>query len=292
MNRSTSHFVLLGLVGFGGTALATPNGDLPLGPQTIPTLRQSLLGSRTLPKPAKRTDLTPPVKVAPDGFQLLRADAPAAKGGASDEEKQEAARAASEQKAHSFARLRQILKGEPTVKEVQRSALKLYKLEPERLKRMGTAARAKGLVPDIEVSVDNSVNNQFTNERNGLQPQASLAGIDPNNPNGYSLRSTQNSDGLTWHVRGTWYLNLLVFNSEELDVRSLNSLEENLVREVTTMYYSRDRLIAGLLLQPPDEDEEIFYELLRLDELTATLDAMTGGMFGSKAWKWENDLKQ
>ena len=34
------------------------------------------------------------------------------------------------------------------------------------------------------------------------------------------------------------------------------------------------------------DDLELFYELTKLDETTSTLDALTGGMFGKRAWKW------
>ena len=277
MTRGTlNRYVALFAIGFSSAAVAAPKGPNITAPKGT---------SIAAPKDTSAIQ----AKILPNGLQLLRAgETPRAGAAAASGEKEAAAR---EQKGRAFTRLRQILKAEPTVKEVQRSALKLYRLEPERLRKMGIAARAKGLVPDVEVSFDNSLNNQYTNERNGLL--GNLSAIDPvNNPNGYSSLQRQNSDALTWHVRGTFYLDRLVFNSEELDVRSLNSLEETLIREVTTMYYSRQRLIAGLLLSPPDEDEEIFYELLRLDELTATMDAMTGGMFAAKSWKWENDLKQ
>jgi hypothetical protein len=30
---------------------------------------------------------------------------------------------------------------------------------------------------------------------------------------------------------------------------------------------------------------------LRLDEMTATIDALTGSYFGAKAWKWEAEVK-
>ena len=88
-------------------------------------------------------------------------------------------------------------------------------------------------------------------------------------------------------VRAVWNLDRLVFNAEELDVKSLTSIEENLVREVTTLYFGRRRLLANLILSPPEDEEEIYFERLRLDEMTATLDALTGGSFASKAWKWD-----
>lgn len=198
-----------------------------------------------------------------------------------------------ENKGKLFTKLRQILKNEPSCKEVQTAALKFYKLEPERIRRMSIATRAKAIVPEIEGSIDNSVGHTYTNTLDGLFPQAALAAADPsgNNPNGYKERVQTTTDNLLWRVRAVWNLDRLVFNSEELDVKSLNSLEENLVREVTTLYFQRHRLIANLILSGPDEDEEIFYELLRLDEQTATIDALTGGMFAPRAWNWEAEVK-
>ena len=209
-----------------------------------------------------------------------------------------AAKAKSANKSHAFGKLRQILKSEPTCKEVQDATLRFYKLEPERIRKMATASRVKSLVPELEGSIDNSVGHTYTNTLDGLYPQNSLIGADgvdasgrQLNPNGYKERVTTSTDNLLWRVRAVWNLDRLVFNSEELDVKSLNSLEENLVREVTTLYYQRHRLIANLILSGPEEDEEIFYELLRLDEQTSTLDALTGGFFGSKAWQWEREVK-
>jgi hypothetical protein len=210
------------------------------------------------------------------------------------------AKAKGANKGRAFGKLRQILKSEPTCRDVQQAALKFYKLEPQRINRMAIATRAKALVPELQGSINNSVGHTFTNTRDGLYPSYALvaAGVDPSNPgagtdnpDGYKERVQTNNDNLTWEVRAVWQLDRLVFNSEELDVKSLNSLEENLVREVTTLYFSRERAIANLILQSPEEDEEIFYELLRLDEMTATIDALTGGYFGPKAWKWEAEVK-
>jgi hypothetical protein len=221
--------------------------------------------------------------------------APAEGGGTGDAS---GAKAKGANKGRAFGKLRQILKSEPTCRDVQQAALKFYKLEPARINRMAIATRAKALVPELQGSINNSVGHTFTNTRDGLYPSAALAAadIDPvtmqsNNPDGYKERVQTNNDNLTWEVRAVWQLDRLVFNSEELDVKSLNSLEENLVREVTTLYFSRERAIANLILQSPEEDEEIFYELLRLDEMTATIDALTGGYFGPKAWKWEAEVK-
>ena len=196
---------------------------------------------------------------------------------------------AAAQKRQAVQRLLQIIKGEPTVKDVQKWALKYYKLEPERIHAMSTAARLKGLVPEIEGSLDNMVSKNYSNTRDGLYP---ILPVTENNPQGYKELVRGSQDQLTWRVRAVWNLDRLVFNAESLDVKSLNSLQENLIREATTMFFARRRLLASLLLSPPQDDEELFYELMRLDELTATLDALTGGQFAKRAWKWDEEEKK
>jgi hypothetical protein len=185
-------------------------------------------------------------------------------------------------------RLLQIVRGEPTIQEVQRAAVRHYKLEPDRLNRMARNARLKGLIPEVEGSLDNSVGKSFTYMRDGLYPILPNPEENPN-PGYYKERHQSSNDQLTWRVRASWNLDRLAFNAEALDVKSLNSLQENLIREVTTLYFARRRVLAGILLSPPQDDEALFYELMRLDELTATLDALTGGMFGKRAWSWEQE---
>jgi hypothetical protein len=186
-------------------------------------------------------------------------------------------------------RLFQIIKAEPTVKDVQKAAVRHYELEPSRIHRLARNARLKGLIPNVSASFSNELGNRFTNTKDGLFPVLPSPAENPN-PNYYKERVAESSDQLTWSVSASWDLDRLVFAAESLDAKSLTGLEENLVREVTTLFFSRRRILASLILSPPDDDEEFFYELMRLDEITATLDSFTGGMFGKKAWNWEKDL--
>ena len=71
----------------------------------------------------------------------------------------------------------------------------------------------------------------------------------------------------------------LVFNSEVLDVGSLAILQEGVLKEVTRLYYTRRRLQIDLILNPPRDEATRLSKQLRIDELTSTLDAMTGELF-------------
>lgn len=182
-------------------------------------------------------------------------------------------------------RLFRVIRGEPSIQEVQRLALRYYDLAPDHVDGLVTAAHLKGLIPEIEGSFETSLGDNYTNTRDGLYPLLPQVPENPN-PSNYRERVQGASSMNLFRVRAVWSLDRLVFNSEALDARSLNSLGENLVREVTTLYFARRRLLAGLFLQPPEGDLELFNELMRFDELTSTIDALTGGRFARRAWHW------
>lgn len=178
-----------------------------------------------------------------------------------------------------LARLQEIIKKEPTIQDVQKAALGHYQLEPETIQGMATSARVKGLFPEIDAGLDSMLGHTFNNTQDALYP---------NFP--YKERQAGSSDQVIWHVRGVWDLSRLIFNPEQLDIKTLGSLQETLVREVTTMYFSRRRVLANLILSPPEDDEDLYFEQLRLEEMTATIDAFTGGKFAERAW--HGDLAQ
>ena len=87
--------------------------------------------------------------------------------------------------------------------------------------------------------------------------------------------------GSAYEVRGklTWNLPMLLFNAEELDVASVAGLVEGILKEATRLYFMRRRLQVELLLSPPTDRATLLSKEIRLEELTALIDAMTGGWF-------------
>ena len=59
-------------------------------------------------------------------------------------------------------------------------------------------------------------------------------------------------------------------------------LRNDLLSEVTRIYYERRRLQIGLVFTPPASEQEHLENLLRLDELTSLLDGMTDGFFSKR----------
>jgi len=157
---------------------------------------------------------------------------------------------------------------EPTVAEAQKAALKFFKVHPEALTSYRRGAAWKALMPDVELIFNNEFGNNDRKLNDALYPM-------------YQWKENEqvNRGSISLGVRAHWALDRLVFNAESLDVSSLVGVQEGLLREITSLYFTRRRLLTSMTLNPPQDPNEEITEQLRLDEVTANLDALTGGFF-------------
>jgi hypothetical protein len=157
------------------------------------------------------------------------------------------------------------------VRDVQEAALQYFRVNQNQIDSMRARARSKALAPVLEVSggytqstLDDVSTNSYLNFQNFDNPWV-----------------VRGSVGVGWNVRGKATLNLprLIFNPEELDVASLAGLVEGILKESTRLYYMRKRLQVDMVLKPPTDQATMLSKELRIEELTAMLDAMTGGWY-------------
>ncbi len=160
---------------------------------------------------------------------------------------------------------------EPTVAEVQQQALRFFKVHPERVASYRRGAAWKALMPDIEFTFNNEIG---TTDR--LLQDIQYRDF----PYKEDERSERGS--LNFGVRAHWNLDRLIFNAETLDVTSLVGVQEGLLREITSLYFTRRRLMTMVALAPPQDPNEEITEQLRLDEIAANLSALTGGYFAKE----------
>ncbi|MCB9537751.1 MAG: hypothetical protein H6704_15980 [Myxococcales bacterium] len=165
------------------------------------------------------------------------------------------------------------LKLEPTIQQTQAAALQFFNIDPDTVSGMRTRAALKALLPTVEGSVrvnDSTVDSDTIDRINFSEDVPALVGA-------------TGADVFEYGVSARWNLPQLVFNSEVLDVSSLAVLQEGVLKEVTRLYYTRRRLQVDLALNPADDAATRLSKELRIEELTATLDAMTGNLFSRQA---------
>lgn len=89
----------------------------------------------------------------------------------------------------------------------------------------------------------------------------------------------------TYQVSLRWRLDKIVMSSEQIRVISESQdvvkLRDKVLDEVTRLYFDRRRLQVDLLLNPAGDLKKQLEDELRLQEMTANLDALTGGSFSA-----------
>ncbi len=195
---------------------------------------------------------------------------------------------------------------EPSVVEVQRSALAYHNLEEREVSRWKKRARLSALLPQFQVSYDRRVKNDIDIDiSENIYVGSSGVTVGPDEG---SYAQNANSDQ-SIGVKAVWYLGDLIFNPDQLDIsresRNLIRERQMLMSEVNRHYYERQRLkgvLAALgkgkavpLEGAPktkgrkntgsvavDAKHQLFLAQVRFEEETAALDALTGGWFSSR----------
>ena len=156
---------------------------------------------------------------------------------------------------------------EPSVRSLQKAAMNHSMVSPGRLRSLLGRARHSGWLPEF----------RFRYNRN-VDDDRSTAFPTDTNP----ILTTQSTDlDHRFEFRFTWSLDELIFNKNEAnlyrDLRRLIELREDLLKEVTRLYFARRRMQVDMQLLPPRNLLARVRAELRLQELTANMDAVTGG---------------
>ncbi|MFA5346349.1 MAG: hypothetical protein WC315_08780 [Candidatus Omnitrophota bacterium] len=162
-------------------------------------------------------------------------------------------------------------KAEPNIKDVQRQAIKYAEVGPDKIINWRKQAQKKALLPKLTVGLDGS---KKTNYEIYTGANTSYIFEGPNDK----------SNG--WDVALSWDFGELIWNSDQtsIDTRSrlMVQLRGDILDEVNKLYFERIRVKMELDRLQIEDRKRRFEKELRVRELTASLDALTGGYFSSQ----------
>ncbi|MCM8796827.1 MAG: hypothetical protein NC923_02980 [Candidatus Omnitrophica bacterium] len=159
---------------------------------------------------------------------------------------------------------------EPSIQKVQEAAIHYAEVEPEKIKQWRTQAAKKAILPQLSISIQRDSSDLWHWET------------------GSTTRSDDDilrrgRDSIEWDVHLSWDLGELIWNADQtsIDVRSRLAVElrNDILDEVTRLYFERLRLKMELDSLPIEDRKRRSEKQLRLQELNAFLDALTGGYF-------------
>jgi photosystem II stability/assembly factor-like uncharacterized protein len=157
---------------------------------------------------------------------------------------------------------------EPGIDEILQAAISYAEVSPDKIKWMRSAARNQALVPKITLGICGDINRNIDLDRGGT-----------NDADFYIEGPRQKKWG--WDIGLTWNLGELIwsYHQTSIDVRSrlMVQLRNDILDEVTKLYFERLRLKDELIQGPPQGTRQKALKELRLEELTTNIDALTGG---------------
>ncbi len=157
---------------------------------------------------------------------------------------------------------------EPSIGDIREAAIEYAEVSPEKIRKWRRAASMKALLPDLHFDY---------NRDHGWQDSYSFYKVDGSYEKFDDITRARGRD---WSVSLTWELGDLIWNSAQTSIdsrsRLMVQLREDILKDVTRLYYERRRLQIELALHQPASQEERLKKELRLQELTADIDALTG----------------
>ena len=162
---------------------------------------------------------------------------------------------------------------EPSIAEIQQATIGYAEVSPDKIKWMRSAAKNQALIPKFSFGLDRSVGRNIDLDRGGT------------NDTDFYIEGPQNRS-FGWGIDLSWDLGKFIWSNDQtnIDVRSrlMVQLRNDILDEVTKLYFERKRLQIELLHDMPDDNNKRALKQLRLDELTANIDGLTGGYLSER----------
>jgi hypothetical protein len=165
--------------------------------------------------------------------------------------------------------LARVAAADPDVEEVQRAAADGAGADPDRL-GWSVRTRSAAWLPTLTLQASRA------------QRDTRVVGVTGTVESDY-VRYTPS---LELGVRAAWDLDRLVFARDETDAAwtaaKLRERRDERLRHATRLYYQRRRLLVQLALEPPREPLARAERENQVREITAELDALTGGLLSGR----------
>jgi len=163
---------------------------------------------------------------------------------------------------------------EPDIHSVHRAALRYLSLDPARIVALRRGVERRGWLPILSFRATR----ESDRRRRSDYDEAFISG----EMRRFNDRDSDRDEDLELQLIVSWDLGDIAYHPESIDVsreaREIIELRDDVLDEITQLYFERRRVIAAFALQPDSPVASEFQ--LRAAQLAADIDAWTGGWFG------------
>ena len=166
--------------------------------------------------------------------------------------------------------------GDPPIEQVQRAALAYLELERGPIDSMRRGVGRRGWLPLMSFRATRAHDRDDRTDFDEAFTSGALRRLVDRE------RSTARDFEVSLNF--TWDLGDVAYHPEQIDVsreaREVIKLRDDVLDEVTQLYFERRRVLVDLTARPDAAPEELLRLRMRAAELAAGIDAWTGGWFG------------
>jgi photosystem II stability/assembly factor-like uncharacterized protein len=169
---------------------------------------------------------------------------------------------------------------EPTIQEIRAAAIEYAEVQPEKIEKWRNAAARKALLPDLTFHYDK--------DKSWNSSAYFYSGK-------YVDDDITRDHGRGWSVSLTWKLGELIWNDDQTSIDSRSKLmvelRDDVLNEVTRLYFERRKMQIETLLLPQEDIREKLDRDLRIQELTADIDSLTGSYLSKRLAQTKEEQK-
>jgi hypothetical protein len=170
---------------------------------------------------------------------------------------------------------------EPAINQVQQAAIQYAEVEPQKIARWRKQAARKAILPKVSIGMDQDLDRTTSSNIWGTYSSNGTPGRYYAGPDDITKYNQKN-----WSVSLTWELGDLIWSDDQtnIDVRSrlMVELRDDILDEVTKLYFERLRVKMEIDALGIEERKKRAERELKVQELTASIDALTGGYFSAQ----------
>jgi len=174
------------------------------------------------------------------------------------------------------ALFQKLLTLEPGSREIHKQVIRYANVSKQKTKRWHAESRVAALLPNLSLGKDYGTSNNVDLDRGGTS--------DPDRFIGGPWNKDRGAD-----IDLSWDLGDFIFSSNQTSIDSREKLmvdqRNDLLSEATRLFYERRRLQREIIFTIEIDENEHAEKMIRLEELTALLDALTDGYLSKQLEK-------
>ncbi|RJR20593.1 MAG: hypothetical protein C4581_03215 [Nitrospiraceae bacterium] len=163
---------------------------------------------------------------------------------------------------------------EPSIEEIKEAAIEYAEVSPEKIRKWRKAAANRAWLPDLSMKYGRARDWQSSSYFYSTKDEK------------YKDDDITRGKDSDWYISLSWNLGDLIWDDAQtsIDNRSklMVQLRDDILNEVMRLYFERRRLQIDMVLSPSNNSKDIIERVLRIQELTAGIDALTGSFLSRR----------